>query len=91
MFSCGMRANMANISASQPPSPPYVEEETMSETIVDKMERVAKAMWKSAVPNNPWDGALDDDYYDGPGRVTMRKMALAAIKEMESPHPEGRG
>jgi hypothetical protein len=46
----------------------------------DMIEQIAKAMWMVAVPSNPWETALDDDYYDGPGRDTVRKMASAAIE-----------
>lgn len=46
------------------------------------VETVAAAMWKAAVPDNPWETALDEDYYDGPGRDTMRKMANAAVEAM---------
>jgi hypothetical protein len=52
---------------------------------MDMIERVAKAMWSEAVPNNPWEGALDDDYDDGPGRNTTRRMARAAIEAMREP------
>lgn len=52
----------------------------------EMVERVARAMWKSQCPNTPWDAALDEDYYDGPGRTTLRSMARAAIEAMREPN-----
>lgn len=54
----------------------------------DMIETVAKAMWHAIAPLNPWETALDEDYYDGPGRDNTRKMARAAIEAMREPTKE---
>lgn len=51
----------------------------------EMVERLAMAMWAVCNPDNPWDTALDEDYYDGPGRDAMRQMARAAIGAMREP------
>ncbi len=51
------------------------------------VERMAKAMWDTMTPDNSWDRALDEDYYDGPGRASLRKMAAAALRALAEAKP----
>jgi hypothetical protein len=53
----------------------------------EMVERVARAIWSATTPIK-WDDASDDDYYDGPGRNTVRLAAHAAIEAMREPTDE---